>query len=215
MGQELLGQRVPGRCIVTSDPAGSWKAAVPFLPLIALALSVIVWPDREDPGLAVFMGLVLVGSVLAAVFRTVLWYRCGDDSLWDDGRHLLWARGGRVVSCVPWEDLTWVEMSLGARFPALYWGLWDRDASALPRVYVHSRTAPATTIIRPSWAGQKWSGEIASLVLTNRPAVLAAREQLERACAAHGVAGEDRPRTIAEALAAQRAAEHDADADPQ
>jgi hypothetical protein len=103
-----------------------------------------------------------------------------------------------------------VSMSSGARFPAFFWGLWQRDASALPRVFIRARACPASTRHQFQRMGKKvWDGQFASLVLTNRRAVLQAQAELKQLCARYvpeSLDGSAEPRTIAEVIAAQRAA---------
>lgn len=206
MSEALLGTPVPGRRIVASDPRGSWKAAVPFLPLIVLAAVNVplAWDESYRGGYDLFFVALFLVWLLAACIRAGNWYWCGDDSLWDGGEHLLWARGGRVVSCVAWEDVVSVDMDLGVRFPALYWGPGDRRPSrALPRVHVSARARPQSTRHDFIESGDVWFGQFASLVLTNRQAAVRAKAELDRAVSARVRPAPQRPRTIAEVMAAR------------
>lgn len=128
----------------------------------------------------------LVGALAFFAFgagRAALWYHCRDDSLWDDGAHLLWSRGNRVVTAVAWAHLpvAWVDRSL---LPP-EWKLSGRrrlpDAT-LPELWVCATTPPVGNHI-----GVAPDFRFATLVLIKRRDIDLACAALARSCARHGV----------------------------
>jgi hypothetical protein len=197
VSEELLGTAVTGRCIVVSDMAGAWRPALWAIPFGTPA-AVILWHGPSSGGLllaGLWLGLALVGPAWA-LHR----YRCRDDSLWDDGTHLMWARGGKVVSCVAWDDLVGVTMSAGKRLPSTPYG--DKaNPPTVPAIGVESVTRPSSTLYSPLQVGRTWRSGFGTLILVTRAAKRQAAEQFEAAVNEHGLPRPraSRPRTIREA----------------
>lgn len=175
--EALLGTPPTGECIVMSSGRNAYRAAIPpGLVGIACLYGAITVGD------AVFF----VGAVAFFAFgagRAALWYHCRDDSLWDDGTHLLWSRGNRVVTAVAWADLplVWVDRLL---WPP-EWRIGGRRRlpdPTLPELWVRATTPPVGNQI-----GVTPDFRFATLVLIRRRDLDSACTALARSCARHGV----------------------------
>lgn len=170
-----LGSPVTGTLIVASDARGSWRAALPFAVMAAVF-------GMLGLGTGDALGFVFpVVAIVVGVARAAFWYRCGDDSLWDDGVYLMWARGGRVVGLVAWGHMRSATIWY-SKIPPEWSGGRYKGGGALPEVMVSSRVAPEGNAID---RGAEY--QFATLVLIRRAQVEAAEECLSAACRAHGI----------------------------
>jgi hypothetical protein len=162
--------------VVASDSRRAWRAALPFV-LLALVFGV---PSLLDGDVG-FGSVVVVVAIGVGGARAALWYYLGDDSLWDDGVYLIWARGGRVVSRVAWDQVKTAGITSSVLPPEWSLGRY-KGGPSLPEVFVSTRTPPEGNVI-----DHGVSYVFATLVLIRSAQVLAAEAQLAAACKAHGV----------------------------
>jgi hypothetical protein len=178
---DLLGSPTPGHPIVTSNAHNAWRALVPPA-FVALIITTVNWRSHAGAG----GYLVPAALVLAGAGRMSYWYACGDDSLWDDGVHLIYSRGGRVVRYVAWQDVMRATMSTGSRFPELRNWIRRFGPPAVPEVTLWSSTAPESTLLVAAPINRQWAGQFATLIILTRSETLAAQDDLAKACREHG-----------------------------